>query len=104
MSWSELSIELTEGTNYAGWQIDAQDLNTGTSVTHDYGARSLGSLTVFLNVSDIAGNGYADWKDGFEITTGNGTFSHGDIYLVFVLFEPDGGSKIGADFIIWGDQ
>ena len=103
VSWSELDIQLTEGLNYAGWHVNSQDLNTGTSVTHNYGASPLGSLTVFLNVSDIAGNGYADWKDGFEITTGNGTFSLSDIYLVFVLWEPDC-SKVCTDFVIWGVQ
>ncbi len=98
--WSELMIQLTEGTNYASWHVNTQDLNAGTSVTHDYGVSPFGSLSVFLNVSDVAGNGYADHLDSFEITAGNGAFSYGDVYLVFVLWEPDG-HKVCTDYVIW---
>jgi hypothetical protein len=94
-------IQLTEGTNYASWHVNTEDLNAGTSVTHDYGAAPFGSLSVFLNVSDVAGNGYADYLDSFEITAVSGTFSYGDVYLVFVLWEPDGHSKVCTDYIIW---
>lgn len=99
VSWSDLRIHLTDGVSWATWKIDAQDLNAGTAVTHDYGARQFRSSSVSLNVSDRTGNGYADYPDSFVITAGYVYFFSGDVFLVFVYWEP-GGTNVCWDYVM----
>lgn len=101
VSWNEINITLTDGEHIATWDvIPAEELDTGTSVTHNCGFLPLGNLTVSLTIIDIAGNGVAEWRDGFEIDTAGGAFSSQDIYLVLVVWIP-ANSSICTDYI-WG--
>lgn len=102
VSWSELEIVLTDGLQHASWiNMSAEDVDDGTLVTHSYGSRDFGEMIVFLNITDLEGNGIADFKDSFEITVSGGVFSSGDIYLLFVVYKPTS-DRMGWDYIYGG--
>jgi len=99
--WTDLTFEFTDGSHTAYWSnISSQDLDNGTLTTHGYGSQAFGDMTVRLNVTDIEGNGVAEWEDGFEITTAGGSFRWDDVYLLLLIWEPNG-DHIGTDFIVW---
>ena len=100
--WSQVEIQLTDGRHNAIWEdISAQDLDTGALVTKSYESVIFGDMTVFLNITDMEGDGIAEYKDNFEITTSGGAFSSDDVYLLFVIWKPING-WISTDFIVWG--
>lgn len=100
LSWSDFEIELTDGRNHATWNTSAQDLDSGTMTRYDYGPSSLGTLTVFLNVTDVAGNGVIDQRDKLEITAGGGEFTEDDIYLVRIIWKATDG-VVSEEVVIW---
>ena len=91
-SWSDISIVLTAGSvSVAFTNITAEDLLSESGfVTAGFGSRDLGSLTVFMNATDLAGNGQVNQGDSFTLTTGGGTFSNNVTYEVFVMYDPNG--------------
>lgn len=100
LSWSDFRIELTDGRNHAAWNTSAQDLDSGTMTRYNYGPSSLGTLTVFLNVTDVAGNGVIDQRDKLEITFGGGEFTEDDIYLVRIIWKATDG-VVSEEVVIW---
>jgi flagellin-like protein len=90
--WSDVSIVLTAGAESVSYaNLTTEDLmsETGT-LTKDLGYRDLGSLSVYLNVTDLAGNGYVNQGDSFTFTTGGGVFSNSVTYEVFLMYDPIG--------------
>jgi len=100
LTWSDFTIELTDGRDHAAWNTSAQDLDSGTMTRYNYGLSSLGTLTVFLNVTDVAGNGVIDQRDKLEITAGGGEFTDDDIYLVRIIWKATDG-VVSEEVVIW---
>jgi len=82
--WDDVSILLSDGTNVGTWQLATDDLDDGTAVTYAYGLRSVG-VSVYLNVTDIAGNGYANQGDYFTLT---GALVTTTTYTVTLIYDP----------------
>ena len=56
--------------------------------TTEFGPMTLGSLTVFLNVTDLAGNGLTNLADFFTFTTSGGKFNPARDYIVTLIYKP----------------
>ena len=84
--WSEISIIISDGNNITSFtNISTEDLRTGQTVMVQYGYKQLGALTVFLNVTDLVGNGYVNGGDSFTLTVGSGQFANNVTYEVTVI-------------------
>jgi hypothetical protein len=71
--------------------LSTEDLMSSTgTVTKQLGYRELGSLDVYMNVTDLAGNGYVNQGDSFTLTTGGGVFSNAVTYELFIMYDPMG--------------
>ena len=90
--WSDLFIVLADGNGNTVTfdNMTTQSLATGSLVTVSFGSRALGPLTVFMNVTDLAGNGYANQGDSYSLTTSGGNFSNAVTYEVFLMHGPTG--------------
>lgn len=77
LSWSDVSIELTDGTNRCIWTPSAADLSTPGGTTVNYTALSLGALSVCCWVTDIQGNGAVGGGDSFKLFTYGGATGFG---------------------------
>ncbi len=85
--WSDISIMISDGTDAAAWiNISSSDLDGGTVVKHNYASVTLGSLVVWLNVTDLAGNGYLNQGDYLSLTANS--FSSTSTYTLTVLYDP----------------
>ncbi len=90
-TWSEISILLSDGTNMVAFDnVTAEHMSGGEPVTKSLGSRNLGGLTVFMNASDLTGNGRLNAGDGFTLTTGGATFENDVSYEVSIVYKPSG--------------
>lgn len=91
-AWSDVSVVLTVGDDSVSFaNITTEDMmsDSGT-VTKSLGYRDLGNLSVYMNVTDLAGNGYVNQGDSFTLTTGGGVFSNSATYEVFLMYDQIG--------------
>lgn len=88
-SWSDVSIGLSYADRYASWSPSADELRHGPGCRESLGARNLGDIKAFLNVTDIAGNGVINSGDYFTVTTGSAeTFDPMLLWMIAVIYEP----------------
>lgn len=88
LPWENVTIYLTDGIETVNWSLDVGGLGGGVANTTEFGARTLGSLTVFLNVTDLAGNGLTNLTDYFTFTTSGGKFNPARDYTVTLIYKP----------------
>jgi hypothetical protein len=102
ISWTDITILLSNGADTVSWaNLTTKDLGTRvTNATWHYGhAQSLGTLSVWLNVTDLTGNGRLDNGDFLSITTGSSAvFSTNSTYTLVLLYEPTDESILSHDF------
>ncbi len=96
VSWDLIKVQVSDGTEFAEWDIVATDLDGGSAVTMNYTTDALGSLTVCLHVTDVGGNGLLSGTDYFKVFTYGGAtaFANGQTYTA-VLIYTETGEKIG---------
>jgi len=82
--WSDVTILLSDGVTTDMWTPWAEDLDGRTAVTAAYGSRTVG-VPVFLNIMDIAGNGYLNAGDYFTLT---GSLLATTTYTATLVFDP----------------
>ena len=88
-TWGEIVIVFSDGTNVTTFRnVSTDALHTGDPVTVQIGANPLGLLTVYLNITDMVGNGYVNGGDYFTLTTSGGSFSNIVTYEVIVIHDP----------------
>lgn len=89
--WSDISILLSDGNNIAAFDnMSTVDMHRGTYVSKSLGSRTLGSLEVFMNVTDLAGDGHLSSGDRFTITTSGGNFQTDVDYELMLMYKPGG--------------
>lgn len=100
VKWGDVAIFFSDGVNTAIWSnLTTEDLTGSPSpVTWHYGsAAALGSLNIFLNITDLTGNGKMNRGDYLTFTTySTPTFSMSTTYEITVLHQPTGGAMLSA--------
>jgi flagellin-like protein len=102
-TWDQISVVLTDDssaisfTNATTASMSSQS-GTATTVTHCVGSRVLGNLTVWMNATDLAGNGYVNQGDSVTLTTAGGVFSKSTTYTIVLLYKPTGDTITSLPF------
>lgn len=92
-AWSDVGIMLSSATDspvYWG-NFTTGDLVEpyGPAVWHYGSASTLGDMEVWLNITDLEGDGQIGWGDYFTITCGGlPSWSTGTTYSVSLIYEP----------------
>lgn len=92
VSWDDVTIQLSDGLNFASWEPNENDLDTGPGAGASYGFDTCGSLLVSCVVNDLSGNGYVSGSDYFTLYA---AFDPGTFYSAWLIYEPHG-EKIGT--------
>jgi flagellin-like protein len=95
VAWDQIKVQLSDGTNFAEWETVTADLDGGSAITAQLGMDTLGTLNVYLNVTDVGGNGFVSGSDYFKVTGAGGVFASGTTYSA-VLIYTETGEKIGT--------
>jgi hypothetical protein len=88
LTWDEVRMFLTDGTTTVNWTLTMGGLDGGAFNTTQFGPRTVGALAVFLNVTDVTGNGSVNATDYFTFTTSGGKFNPAKDYIVTLIFTP----------------
>jgi flagellin-like protein len=92
VAWTDVIIQLTTPTAAAGWSnMTTADLTDTTppGVWHYGSSTSVGGVMVWLNITDIGGNGYINSGDYFVVTYSGATgWTAGTIYTVTMVYDP----------------
>lgn len=89
--WSDVGIILSDGSRMASfYNMSTVDMHPGTYVTKCLGNRTLGNFEVFMNVTDLAGDGHLSSGDRFTITTSGGMFQTNVDYELMLMYKPGG--------------
>ncbi len=93
VSWTDFTVILQTGADSASWTTATQtDLTAADGVgTQLLGAKVMDSVSYFVNITDMGGNGYINNGDYFTIT---GTFASGTSYIVTLMYEPTDGQMV----------
>ena len=99
-SWNNITILLTDGTNTVSWAPLTSDLDGGATVKYSGAMKALGTVSVWCNITDLAGNGYANQGDFFTLTTGSDpTFSASTTYTATLLHDPTSSQIVNISFV-----
>jgi len=91
VTWDAVTVQLTDGTNFASWTPLKEDLNDGAGDSMNYSSDTCGSLTIWCTVVDLAGDGYVSGSDYMVFTA---VFPSGTEFSAWLLYE-DTGKTIG---------
>jgi flagellin-like protein len=86
--WDDITLLLSDGTNTVQWSPATASLDNATTSKQLCGAQTLTSLSVYCNVTDLAGNGYVNQGDYIVLTTGGGSFSAATTYTCTIMHDP----------------
>ncbi len=95
--WSDVTVQLFAGNDMVSWTNISTKALTGAyppEVWHYGNGKALGSLCVFLNVTDVSANGRVSHSDFITLTVGGGAFSTTTSYSLRLIFEPTGGAMM----------
>jgi FlaG/FlaF family flagellin (archaellin) len=100
VKWGDIIIQLNEGPNTTSWtNLTTADLVSSTSPTmwHHGSPLHLDNLSVFLNITDLSGNGKIDRGDSLTFTTcSSPTFVTTLTYTLTLVYKPTGGSILSS--------
>lgn len=102
-TWDQISIVLTDDSSaisFTNTTTASMSGHGGTmmTMTHCVGSRALGNLTVWMNATDLAGNGYVNQGDCVTLTTAGGKFSNSTTYTISLLYKPTGDTITSLSF------
>lgn len=100
VTWSDLTVQLSDGWNTISWTNITSEALTGTppEIWHYGHAKDLEGLSVFLNITDLAANGRMSSGDYITLTTSGAEFSPSTTYTLILLYEPTDGAMLAYDF------
>jgi flagellin-like protein len=100
VKWGDIMIQLSEGLNTTSWtNITTEDLVSPISPTvwHYGSPLVLDNLNVFLNITDLSGNGKINRGDSLTFTTYTSpTFLTPLTYTLTLVYKPTGGSILSS--------
>ena len=86
--WDDVKIQVSDGTNIASWS--PTKANQLTTAGHNYSTATMGSLSVYVTLTDVSGNGYVSGTDFFNVQTAGTAFVSGTQYSAVLLYIPSG--------------
>jgi flagellin-like protein len=90
-TWGDLQVVLIEGNHSAAFaNMTTSEMKGDYGHTKCFGCRALGTLEIFMNATDLAGNGYINQGDHFTLTTSGGQFLDTIHYDIYLLYRPNG--------------
>jgi len=104
-TWDRIAIILIDNSGNAisfnNTTIPNMSSTGGTvmTITHCDGSRALGTLTIWMNATDLAGNGYVNQGDSVTLTTSGGHFSKTSPYTINLLYKPTGDTITSQSFL-----
>jgi flagellin-like protein len=104
VSWTDVKVQLSDGTNFAEWSPVATNLDGGAAISSNLStAAAMGGITVCCLVFDVSGNGYVSGSDYFQLFTYGGAtaFSSAGSYSAALIYEPTG-EKMGTGVVFTG--
>jgi hypothetical protein len=98
-SWDDITIVLSDVSSTVSWSPDSSALEGDAPCVLEFIPMSLGTMTVFCNVTDSSGDGLVGAGDYFTVSTGSSpTFSSGVAYTVQIIHESTGTSAASNSF------
>ena len=98
-AWTDVSLQLSDGSTTVQWSPLTTDLDNGTTAKYVGATKTLGSMTVWCNITDLVGNGYVTSGDYLPFTTGSAaTFSAATTYTATVIYDPTSSKVCDANF------
>jgi len=99
--WDDFTIVLQDQSGAAvNWTPMSSILNNGLTSNYTDGPKTLGSLTVSCNITDLAGNGRIDRMDFFTLEPGTGQeFSSWMTYTLVMLYDPTSAELCRVSFV-----
>ncbi len=90
VKWSEVMIMMNDGNNHTDWSLwwENWQYDQGNAFQH-FPGQALGSISVECTVTDLAGLGYVNRGDSFNITLVGGQFEN-IAYGIWLMYEPTG--------------
>lgn len=100
VKWGDVMIQLSEGLNTTSWtNLTTASLVSPISPTvwHYGSPLVLDDLHVFLNITDLSGNGKINRGDSLTFTTfSSPAFITSYTYMLTIVYKPTGGSILSA--------
>jgi len=96
--WSDVLIELQDASNTVFWLPSSKNLDDGTRVTYHFPPQTLTSITVWLNLTDLTGNGKIDQGDFFTIATPSSPTFDPNTYYYLDVSDKENGWMVGTSF------
>lgn len=100
VKWGDVIVQLSEGTDIDSWSnLTTADLvSPVTPAVWNCGEpKTLGNLSVFLNITDIGGNGKINRGDSLTFSTFTSpTFSTSLTYTLTLVYKPTGGAIVSV--------
>jgi flagellin-like protein len=99
-TWSDVYVMLYAGNKSIVFDnLTTSGLASRSGLTtENLGGRTLGNMTVFMNVTDLVGNGRIDQGDSFTLTRSGGVFSNLVDYEVILMHRPSASQIFDAGF------
>jgi hypothetical protein len=96
--WGDVQLLLQNGTSTVSWRLTTAGLTGAAGKTYNGAAQAIGGgRNVYLNVTDLVGNGYVNGGD--YITLGPGTsFSSASAYTLTLVYVPTGSEMTHMTF------
>jgi hypothetical protein len=100
VAWSDVTIQLADGSNTVTWDTMTTEGLTSSSppAVFNGAVKTLGTLSVYMNATDLAGNGRMSNGDYITLQVGGAVFAPSTTYTLTLLYEPTGGSMLGYNF------
>ena len=99
-TWDSVGVLFADGLSFANWYPKSDEWVTyGSAGIYSAGPTLVGAVIVWMNITDIDGNGGLNQGDSFTITTGSPyQFSTSTTYTVNLVYLPTGAQMCGISF------
>ena len=102
VAWTDVTIQLSAGATTVTWNTMTTEGLTAAQPPAVFNGPTmdLGALTVYLNVTDLAGNGRMSNGDyvTLQVLGTTGVLGPSTTYTLTLLYEPTDGSMLAYDF------
>jgi flagellin-like protein len=96
--WGDMKVLLQNGTTTDSWTLTTAGLTGTAGKTSNGGAQAIGGgKNVYMNVTDLVGNGFINGGDYIALEPGT-AFSSASTYTLTLIYVPTGSEMTHAAF------